>query len=287
MEALAFDRGPHLGKRSKVRALVHAVRNIIPAAPEPPSILDPLQALRMEALRALAEHVHSRLATASDLDELGSAVEDLLWDEEYARLRDRLVEFFSVEGGLDILIDPMSAPRPDYLLRLVSDDPALVALVERGHDLQMAYLKAGLQWVTHLQKNSTRLENHEAPKSALWFLDDPRIPLELKKVWLAREKADVCQDGLFATAHRGGLPRWAVEYLLRGWVDGIHAYLTFLCGQPGVDPPEGRLVRRDEILDTRRLFVLHAASELGYQERLKAARRSGDWYPMPEPEDGG
>jgi len=240
----------------------------------------------MDAVRALAEYVHSRLVTAPDPDELGAAIDDLLWDDEYTRLRDRIVAFFSAEDGLDILLDPASAPQPDYLLKLVSDDPALVSLVQKGHDLQMAYLMAGFQWVTHRQKNP-RPENYEAPTTALWFLDDPRVPLELKQVWLAREKSDVCQDGLLAAAARGGVPRWMVKYLLQGWVDGIYAYLTFLYGLPGMDLPDERLVRRDDILDMRRIHSLHKTSELGYQERLEVARRSGDWYPMPEPEDAG
>jgi hypothetical protein len=112
---------------------------------------------------------------------------------------------------------------------------------------------------------------------------------------LAHEQSEVALDVLMAlsipptvSSGRSTRPvdRWMVEHLLKTWVTGAQSYLVWLAGFPGIDPPDAALVPPSEIKDSRRAVALLVSEEAGYQERLKAARAAGGWYPTPDPADG-
>lgn len=280
-----LEPGTHVVvRRTRSQGFSNLARLVPPTHTEPK-----LDELRLQAVDELNNFLYDRATAAPSVDDLAYVLDDLLDDPTYAKLRARLGSLLSsqaVDSGVD------SLPPPLFLKAIVHpDDTELTALVDQGYRLMKSYMVAWLQFLALAIKRENKSDGSPSPATPMEFVRDARLPLEWRRVALAHEQSGVALDVLMALSapSRSGRPvrtidRWMVEYLLKTWVTGVRAYLIWLAGFPGIDPPDAELVAPGEIKNITLAVALHASEEAGYQERLKAARAAGGWYPTPDPD---
>lgn len=256
----------------------HARRRVRPEgpararAPEQVSPSDGPDDALQEIIERLERRVAASLFAASDSDDLTSRIDELLEGAAYREAYEVISGALPTWGLMTELL--ADKPAPEDLLEAVGEEnqPALVRadrLMREGMRVftQLVNLIGQFpeEGVAILRDAIARFQNEP-----LWYLAEPLLPVELRSVWLAAERVNVCVVGIGALRLRPA-PGWIVRELLERWIRDQTAYLRFYAGVPGVTVAED-IVPPEERVDIGRIDAAHSAREARYQGSLAAAR---------------
>lgn len=280
---LTFDEDLYRGVRPRARR-----ERVEPQKePDPPHAGDTqstIWALRKRAMDVLDTLILRELRDISNGDELDDLVDRLITDEEYLAARDTLGELSSFEQTLEVVANPQSSVSKLFT-KLTSDPEVKINILTAGlieASIKICTLQFIAQFIAHRPAGTNpALDNGSRPNATtpppLWFMSVPGMPVEFKRSFLGREKADVCVDILWALlhnllAHGIQAPHWLVADLAKRWRASSYEYIRLVAMLPGAELPEADVLHPEDILDLSVVIENAKKAEEGYKIRLQEAQ---------------